>query len=133
MRAPAVAVVVCVALVAGGRAAAGPPTVVLTPPAATLLPPGVVVAPLSPLPVVTGCRVEPRLFYSLRTGWIDYCRGHLGYEPGALDCFNFSEQVCTVFLPATQTWTESRYDPGEPVVFPCPDAAEPPTCPRLGP
>jgi len=87
---------------------------------------------VGPLPVVTGCRLEPRLFHSLKTGWIDYCRGHLGYAPGALDCYNFTDQVCTVFLPATQRWTESRQE-SPPVVFPCPDAPEPPSCPRLGP
>ncbi len=87
---------------------------------------------ITPLPVVTNCRVEPRLFHSLKTGWIDYCRGHLGYAPGTLDCYNFTDQVCTVFLPATQRWTESRQE-SPPVVFPCPDAPEPPSCPRLGP
>ena len=129
----AVATAVATAVVVGlgllARAAVG--ATPLAPPPRPL-----VVAPafpvITPYPVVTGCRVEPRLFHSLKTGWVDYCRGHLGYVPGAFDCYNFTDQVCTVFLPATQRWTESRQE-SVPVVFPCPDAPEPPSCPRLGP
>ena len=128
MRAGTLVIVVGAAMTLAPFAASGRP---LGPP-----PPVFSVAPpypaLSPFPVVTGCRTEPRLFHSLKTGWVDYCRGHLGYAPGALDCFNFADEVCTVFSPATREWTESRLE-NPPVVFPCPDVPEPPTCPRLGP
>ena len=63
-------------------------------------------------------------------GVVDYCRGHLGYAPGAPDCYAFADEVCTVYLPANDAWTETRRTlPGE--AFPCPDAPEPPVCPRL--
>lgn len=133
MRAPAAALVLGLVLHAGGFAVARSGAPFVPPATGGALPPGVLVAPFSPLPVVTGCRVEPRLFFSLRTGWIDYCRGHLGFAPGAPDCFNFTDQVCTVFVPLTQQWTETRYDNALPAVFPCPAGPEPPTCPRLGP
>lgn len=127
MRASTIAVVLGVGLLVRAAGGATP----LVPPARPLA--TAPVFPLiTPLPVVTGCRIEPRLFHSLKTGWVDYCRGHLGYAPGALDCYNFTDQICTVFLPATQRWTESRQE-SLPVVFPCPDAPEPPSCPRLGP
>lgn len=80
--------------------------------------------------IVSSCRLDVRLFRSLRSGTLDYCRGHLTYEPGALDCFQFVDQVCTVLLPVAPGITETRRD-GAPLVFPCPDGPQPPVCPRF--
>jgi hypothetical protein len=81
--------------------------------------------------VIGSCWLEPRLFRSFTVGIVDYCRGHLAYRRGALDCYWIAEEVCTVFLPESFTWTETRRPVVPPVVFPCPDAPEPPVCPRM--
>ena len=80
--------------------------------------------------IVTACWFDTRLFDSLRTGPVTYCRGHLAYSPGALDCYQFTDQVCNVLLPASSTITQTRQTVA-PAIFPCPDAPEPPVCPRL--
>lgn len=82
--------------------------------------------------IVTACWFDTRLFDSLRTGPVTYCRGHLAYAPGALDCYQFTDQVCSVLLHSpTPTLTETRV-PVAPYLFACPDGPEPPLCPRLG-
>ena len=83
-----------------------------------------------PAGTVTGCWLDAHPFRGLTTGVVDYCRGHLGYAPGAPDCYTFADEVCTVFLPGSAAWTETRRALGS-AVFPCPDAPEPPVCPRL--
>ena len=85
--------------------------------------------PLSNLPVPGWCWPEARLFDSLRNGTVNYCRGHLRYEPGALDCYFVADQACWVLLPSRE-WIQTR-SVGSPIAFPCPDAPEPPFCPRL--
>jgi hypothetical protein len=80
--------------------------------------------------VTTACWLDVRYFRSLATGVVDYCRGHLGYEPGAFDCYQFTDRVCSVFVPQTVEWIETRQTEA-PAVFPCPDGPEPPVCPRL--
>jgi hypothetical protein len=80
--------------------------------------------------LVLSCRADVRLFRSLRTGLVDYCRGHLRYAPGTLDCYQFLDEVCTVLLPGSPTFTETRRE-GTPSIFPCPLAPEPPVCPRM--
>jgi hypothetical protein len=81
--------------------------------------------------IVTACWFDTRVFDSLRTGPMTYCRGHLAYNPGALDCYQFTDQVCSVLLPSSATVTQTRQEVA-PALFPCPDAPEPPVCPRLG-
>lgn len=81
-------------------------------------------------PVLTDCWLDVHYFRNLTSGVTDYCRGHLGYAPGALDCYQFTEQVCQVFLPDTIQWVETR-QPVLPTVFPCPHAPQPSVCPRL--
>ena len=88
------------------------------------------VIPVQP-PIPTSCWDQPRYFDSLKYGTFEYCRGHLRYEPGALDCYYFSEQVCWVFLPGDHQRTQT-HNLGPAIMFPCPDAPEPPVCPRLG-
>lgn len=80
--------------------------------------------------IATACRLDVRLFRSLRHGPVDYCRAGLAYEPGALECYQFIDEVCTIFLPASAGLTEARRS-GSPAVFPCPDAPAPPVCPRF--
>ena len=92
--------------------------------------PAIPVVPVQP-PIPTSCWNQPRYFDSLKYGTFEYCRGHLRYEPGALDCYYFSEQVCWVFLPGDHQWTQT-HSIGPATEFPCPDAPEPPVCPRLG-
>jgi hypothetical protein len=87
--------------------------------------------PIAPGPAFpTSCFVNVRLFRSLRTGPIDYCRENLRYVPGALECYQFTDQVCTVFLPSTGGFTETR-SLLHATPFRCPDGPEPPVCPRL--
>lgn len=85
----------------------------------------------TPAPVPTSCWTQPRYFESLKYGVFDYCRGHLRYQRGALDCYYFAEEVCWVFLPGNDEWTQT-HSVGPSTRFPCPDAPEPPVCPRLG-
>jgi hypothetical protein len=80
--------------------------------------------------VTTACWLDVRYFRDLKNGVVDYCRGHLGYRRGALDCYQFTDRVCSVFLPDTVEWIETRQNV-TPLVFACPDAPEPPVCPRL--
>src|SRR5215470_9970146 len=82
------------------------------------------------LPVVTSCWPEVRVFDSLKNGPADLCRSHLRYEPGELDCQQFFDMLCWVFVPATGEWVQTRTT-SPPVVLPCPDGPEPPVCPRL--
>ena len=83
-----------------------------------------------PAVIVTGCRLDVHPFRGLAVGFVDYCRGHLGYAPGAPDCYTFADEVCTVFVPGDAAWAETRRVLAADV-FPCPDEAEPPVCPRL--
>ncbi|MFN8542742.1 MAG: hypothetical protein U0807_00810 [Candidatus Binatia bacterium] len=85
---------------------------------------------LEPGAIVGSCWAEARTFDSLKSGPVPYCRGHLRYTPGRLDCYWISEQVCWVYLPGRNDWVLTR-TPEERLAFPCPYAAEPPVCPRL--
>lgn len=80
--------------------------------------------------VVTSCWTEPRYFETLRYGLIDYCRRHLRFQAGKLDCFYFVDEVCWVFLPDTREHVQTRSG-GNGIAFPCPPRPEPPVCPRL--
>ena len=96
---------------------------------------GPVVAPRHvPVPVpdavLTDCRENVRLFDSLAAGTFDYCRGHLRYVPGAVDCFRLIDRVCLVYLPASGEFTDTHY-PQTRFPFPCPDGPPPPVCRRL--
>lgn len=95
-----------------------------------LVRPGVPTDPFAP--VLVSCWLEARLFESLRTGPVDFCRGHLRYRPGALDCARFVDQVCWVYLPAQAEYTLTR-TPNLRAAVVCPPGPEPPVCPRLGP
>ena len=81
-------------------------------------------------PVVTDCWTETQHFYSLKTGDLDYCRGHMKYVPGAPDCYTFEVKVCQIFDPTNNQWSQSR-QPFPPQVFECQDEAKPPLCPSM--
>lgn len=74
------------------------------------------------------CQTETRQF-DTREGPVDYCRGHLRYEPGALDCYTLAQQVCLVLEPLSQSWREQREELRS-EAFPCPEGPKPPICPR---
>jgi hypothetical protein len=95
--------------------------------------------PIAPPPVAPGivtpwvtstCSIEPRWFQTLRDGPIDYCRKHLRFSPGTLDCVTFTDEVCWAVNQLTGEWTQLR-NPGRETLFPCPDRPTPPVCPRL--
>ena len=92
------------------------------------LPGGVPQSPTFQAPLVTNCWTETQYFSSLKTGDVEYCRGHMKYVPGAPDCYTFETQVCAIFQPLTREWTQSR-QPLPPRVFACPNEAKPPLCP----
>ena len=81
-------------------------------------------------PALVECWEDVRLFESLATGTVDYCRDHLRYTPGALDCQRLIDRVCSVVLPVTGEWTELR-QPRTRLRFACPDGPPPPVCRRL--
>jgi hypothetical protein len=114
-----VAVVVLAAVLLGAPARAGQ----------FPAPPPAVAGPVLPA-FPTSCYLNVRLFRTLRYGPIDYCRESLRYEPGALECYQFTDQVCTVFLPQSGGFTETR-SLVHSYAFRCPDGPEPPVCPRL--
>jgi hypothetical protein len=104
--------------------AAGPP--IPFPPAGSVA----IGPPFGSRGVITACWIDARYFRNLRNGVVDYCREHLRYAPGTLDCYQFTDRVCSVFLPDSVEWVETR-ETVAPAVFPCPDAPEPPVCPRM--
>mgnify|MGYP001163237185 CR=1 FL=1 len=125
MRVAGLVALLSVACIRPPTAGAAPGSVVVPP--AVVLPPR---PPTSQTPVVTSCWFDFRYFRNFTSGVVDYCRGHLRYTPGTLDCYQFTDQVCSVFLPQTFEWIETRHG-GNASLFPCPDAPEPPVCPQL--
>ena len=94
------------------------------------LQPGASATPATQAPIVTSCWREPRYFSSLKTGDVEYCRGHMKYTAGALDCYTFETEVCWVFLPHTNEWTQI-WQELPPTVVECPEGPKPPLCPQL--
>jgi hypothetical protein len=76
------------------------------------------------------CWSDVRLFQTLRNGNFPYCRQNLRYRPGALECFQITEQVCSVVLPGAFLPIETTSQLTK-QVMPCPDGPEPPVCRRL--
>jgi hypothetical protein len=74
------------------------------------------------------CWPEVKLFDSLRSGPVDFCRKHLAYRPGRLECAQVEENVCWVLL-GTQ-WAQTR-TPVTHRVLACPEGPQPPVCPRM--
>jgi hypothetical protein len=76
------------------------------------------------------CWSDVRLFSTLRDGNFPYCRQKLRYRPGALECFQVTQQVCQVILPGSYVPVETTSQVDRQVI-PCPDGPEPPVCRRL--
>jgi hypothetical protein len=114
-------VVVVASPLASGTVHAGPPN-------ATPVPVPVLPVPV-PVPAPSYCWLDIRLFETLRFGPVDFCRRNLRYRPGALECYQFTDQVCATFVPASG-WVTAR-NAVDTQVFRCPDGPEPPVCRRL--
>jgi hypothetical protein len=80
-------------------------------------------------PAPSWCWLSIRLFDTLRNGPFEYCRRKLRYTPGKLECYTFTDQVCSVLLPNGE-WTETRNVIQRQVIS-CPRGPEPPVCRRL--
>src|SRR5215467_9764748 len=76
------------------------------------------------------CWDDVRFFSSLASGNFEYCRAHLRYAPGTLDCYQIIDRVCLVWLPGNVEWTEARNLRAR-LPIPCPEGPEPPVCRRL--
>jgi hypothetical protein len=109
------------AAVLAGPAAAGPQN-------ATPVPVPVLPVPV-PVPAPSYCWLDVRLFHTLRLGPVDFCRRKLRYRPGALECYQFTDQVCATYVPASG-WVTSRSAVNT-QVFACPAGPEPPVCRQL--
>ena len=108
------AILVCLAVVAGGAAAAP-------------------VAPTAPLLgpwVRTSCWVDHRWFETLRNGPVDYCKRSLRYRPGRIDCIAYTDEICWAVNQVTGEYQQLRTEGLQSLIV-CPDGPEPPTCPRL--
>jgi len=90
----------------------------------------------APVPIVPGtvpgpsyCWLDVRLFNTLRLGPVPFCRRHLRYRPGALECYQFLDQVCATAFP-NSGWVQSR-SPISTQVIACPAGPDPPVCRAL--
>jgi hypothetical protein len=92
--------------------------------------PGVIVVPGAPYGQTLDCWSDVRLFQTLRDGYFPYCREKLRYRPGALECFQLYDQVCTVWVPGSARPFETRSMLNKQII-PCPDGPQPPVCRRL--
>jgi hypothetical protein len=97
-------------------------------PNATPVPAPLQVVP-TPVPAPSYCWLDVRLFYTLRLGPVPLCRRHLRYRPGALECYQFLDNVCATFVPSSG-WLQSR-SPISTQVVECPAGPEPPVCRAL--
>lgn len=84
------------------------------------------------------CPGELAVFSSLKHGSFDYCRQHLRYAPGSLDCLQIIIPTCNLsFLlrqPGLAIQSEEdrvRGGHGERIV--CPEGPPPPMCPASFP
>jgi hypothetical protein len=84
---------------------------------------------LGPLPEPGACRVELRVFYSLGLGPVAFCRRHLRYRPGTLECYQFIERICPTLDSGDGAGSSRRSLDAE--VLPCPVGPAPPVCRTL--
>ena len=88
------------------------------------------VLPYYPGAYTSTCWQDVRLFHTLRYGYFPYCRERMRYRPGALECSQVTDRICTVIDPHTHQLVEAR-SPVHRSVIPCPDGPEPPLCRKL--
>lgn len=88
---------------------------------------------LAALGVPFVCEREVAIFESLRYGEFDFCRQHLRYVPGSLDCLRILVPTCNVSSSVQPTWAirspEDRVRAGHAERIVCPPGPPPPTCP----
>ncbi len=79
------------------------------------------------------CQGEVAIFESLRHGEFGYCREHLRYAPGRLDCLRIFLPTCNVFPSAQPNWVfrspAERILGGHAERIVCPAGPPPPMCP----
>jgi len=90
------------------------------------VPDGVLVVPQ---PYPAACWVDVRTFHSMRYGEMPYCRENLRYRPGALECFEIIDRVCSIVTPELQL-IDAR-TPVQRRRIACPAGPRPPLCRRL--
>jgi hypothetical protein len=113
-------------LVVAGTASAAPPR-----PAIIVIPGGPHAShPVYPYAQTLYCWSDVRLHHTLRHGNFPYCREKLRYRPGAYECVQMTDQVCSVLVPGSVQPVETRSQLDR-HVFPCPDGPQPPVCRRL--
>src|SRR5439155_1213527 len=66
-----------------------------------------------PAVVVTGCWLDAHPFRGLAVGFVDYCRGHLGYAPGAPDCYTFADVVSSGGRRTSESSSADRLHVGQ--------------------
>jgi hypothetical protein len=79
------------------------------------------------------CDEEVFVFRSLRYGDFDYCRLHLRYHPGKVDCLRILAPTCNVLQPGKPHRTflgpEDFLLAGQAERIVCPPGPPPPSCP----
>jgi hypothetical protein len=99
-------------------------------PSIIIVPGGQPVLPALPYAQTLSCWSDVRLFRTLRNGNFPYCRQNLRYRPGALECFQITEQICDVIPPGGTLPVRTTSMVNKQVIF-CPDGPQPPVCRRL--
>jgi hypothetical protein len=90
------------------------------------VPEGVIVVPQ---PYPAACWIDIRTFYSMRYGEMPYCRENLRYRPGAFECFQIVDRICSIVTAEAQL-IDAR-TPVERQRILCPAGPRPPVCRRL--
>lgn len=91
------------------------------------VPEGVIVVPQQPYPAA--CWVDVRTFHSMRYGEMPYCRENLRYRPGAFECFEIVDRICSIVTAEAQL-VDAR-TPVQRRRIVCPAGPRPPVCRRL--
>jgi hypothetical protein len=75
------------------------------------------------------CTEQVQVFSSLRHGEFDYCRLHLRYVPGSIDCLRIVATACNAWVPEGQATVLRQGLDGRAERIVCPPGPPPPSCP----
>ena len=75
------------------------------------------------------CTEQVEVFSSLRNGEFDYCKLHLRYVPGSLDCLRIVAVACNGWSPEEGRWVLRQGTDGRAERIVCPPGPPPPSCP----
>ena len=75
------------------------------------------------------CDEEVEIFNSLKYGDFDFCRLHLRYKPGAIDCLRIVVTTCNAIEPDGQQRRLRQESDGQAQRIVCPPGPPPPSCP----